>query len=120
VTEEGLRNNISVSLQYLSAWLGGSGAVGIFNLMEDVATAEISRSQIWQWINNEVILDNGAEVTRALVAGIAAAEVESLRDGMSPEDAERLGRAHALLRDLVLDEEYQDFLTLSAYRMLDA
>ncbi len=120
VTEEGLRNNISVSLQYLSAWLGGSGAVGIFNLMEDVATAEISRSQIWQWINNKVILDDGVEVTRALVAGIAAAEVESLRDGMSPEDAERLGRAHALLRDLVLDDEYQDFLTLSAYRMLDA
>ncbi len=118
VTEAGLRNNISVSLQYLSAWLGGSGAVGIFNLMEDVATAEIARSQIWQWINNDVTLDTGATVTRELVAGIAAAEVESLREGMSPEDAERLGRAHALLRDLVLGDDYQDFLTLSAYPML--
>ncbi len=98
VTEAGLRNNISVSLQYLSAWLGGSGAVGIFNLMEDVATAEIARSQVWQWINNEVVLDDGQMVTRELVDGIAAAEAEKLREGMSAEDAERLGRAHQLFR----------------------
>jgi malate synthase len=119
VTEAGLRNNISVSLQYLSAWLGGSGAVGIFNLMEDVATAEIARSQVWQWINNQVVLDTGAEVTRELVDAITAVEAENLREGMTPEDAERLGRAHQLFRSLALDEGYQDFLTLSAYRMLD-
>src|SRR6202453_730435 len=59
VTEAGLRNNISVALQYLAAWLGGTGAVAIFNLMEDAATAEISRSQIWQWVHNDVILDDG-------------------------------------------------------------
>src|SRR6516162_8192965 len=59
ITEAGLRNNISVALQYLANWLGGNGAVAIFNLMEDAATAEISRSQIWQWIHNDVILDDG-------------------------------------------------------------
>src|SRR6201999_1883685 len=82
VTEAGLRNNISVALQYLAAWLGGTGAVAVaveysnfdppgralvFNLMEDAATAEISRSQIWQWINNDVILDDGPLVTKEVV-----------------------------------------------------
>jgi malate synthase len=119
VTEAGLRSNISVSLQYLSAWLGGSGAVAIFNLMEDVATAEIARSQVWQWINNSVVLDTGAVITRELVDSLAATETEALRDGMSPADAERLGQAHQLFRSLALDHEYQEFLTLSAYRMLD-
>jgi malate synthase len=118
VTEAGLRNNISVSLQYLSAWLGGSGAVGIFNLMEDVATAEIARSQVWQWIKNEVVLDDGQVVTRELVGAIAAAEVENLREGLSDEDAERLARAHQLFRNLALGDDYEDFLTLSAYPML--
>jgi malate synthase len=118
VTEAGLRNNISVSLQYLSAWLGGSGAVGIFNLMEDVATAEIARSQVWQWIKNDVVLDDGTMVTRELVSDIAAAEAAQLREGLSDADAARLDQAHALFRDLALDEGYQDFLTLSAYRML--
>jgi malate synthase len=118
VTEAGLRNNISVSLQYLSAWLGGSGAVAIFNLMEDVATAEIARSQIWQWINNAVVLDNGATITRELVDEIAATETEQLRAGLSADDAERLDRAHALLRELVLTSNYAEFLTLSAYPML--
>ena len=84
VTEAGLRNNISVSLQYLSAWLGGSGAVGIYNLMEDVATAEISRSQVWQWINNEVVLDTGEVVTRELVDGIdrGRGRVAARRNGL--------------------------------------
>src|ERR1700756_1086580 len=67
ITEAGLRNNISVGLQYLANWLGGNGAVAIFNLMEDAATAEISRSQIWQWLHNDVTLDNGTKITRDLV-----------------------------------------------------
>ncbi|HEY5352162.1 MAG TPA: malate synthase A, partial [Streptosporangiaceae bacterium] len=66
ITEAGLRNNISVGLQYLTSWLGGNGAVAIFNLMEDAATAEISRSQVWQWIHNSVRLDDGQLVTREL------------------------------------------------------
>ena len=66
ITEAGLRNNVSVGLQYLAAWLGGNGAVAIFNLMEDAATAEISRSQVWQWLHNDVTLDDGPQVTRDL------------------------------------------------------
>ncbi len=78
VTEAGLRNNISVALQYLAAWLEGTGAVGIFNLMEDAATAEISRSQIWQWRKNGVVLDTGAIVTTELVERLADEEINAL------------------------------------------
>src|SRR5262249_32027379 len=67
VTEAGLRNNVSVAIQYLAAWLGGTGAVGIFNLMEDAATAEISRSQTWQWLHNGIVLDTGQPVTKEFV-----------------------------------------------------
>src|SRR5947209_2466096 len=79
ITEAGLRNNISVALQYLASWLGGSGAVGIFNLMEDAATAEISRSQIWQWIHNDVPLDDGRLVTRDLTERLIDEELSKIR-----------------------------------------
>ena len=79
ITEAGLRNNISVALQYLASWLGGNGAVGIFNLMEDAATAEISRSQIWQWIHNDVALDDGDVVTRDLVERLIDEELSKIR-----------------------------------------
>src|SRR5712691_8076412 len=79
ITEAGLRGNISVALQYLAAWLGGNGAVAIFNLMEDAATAEISRSQIWQWIHNEVILDDGPLVTRDVVERMIDEELVKIR-----------------------------------------
>ncbi|HEY9473029.1 MAG TPA: malate synthase A, partial [Mycobacteriales bacterium] len=72
ITEAGLRNNVSVGLQYLASWLAGSGAVGIFNLMEDAATAEIARSQIWQWLHNDITLADGQQVTRELVGRIVA------------------------------------------------
>jgi malate synthase len=108
----------TVSLQYLSAWLGGSGAVAIFNLMEDVATAEIARSQIWQWINNGVTLDGGKKITRKYVGKLAAAQAQALAEGLPAEDAERLDRAHALFRDLALSDDYAEFLTLSAYQQL--
>ena len=80
VTEAGLRNNISVALQYLAAWLGGTGAVAIFNLMEDAATAEISRSQIWQWIHNDVILDDGPLVTKDVVERMIDEELVKIRE----------------------------------------
>ena len=80
MTEAGLRNNISVALQYLAAWLGGTGAVAIFNLMEDAATAEISRSQIWQWIHNEVILDDGPLVTKDVVERMIDEELVKIRE----------------------------------------
>jgi len=83
-----------------------------------VATAEIARSQIWQWINNEVVLDNGETITRELVEAIAEEEVAGLREVLTPEDAQRLDQAHALFRMLALGQDYEQFLTLSAYPML--
>jgi len=113
VTEAGLRNNVSVAIQYLAAWLQGTGAVGIFNLMEDAATAEISRSQIWQWLHNDVVLDTGKPVTAELVTQIAAEEIGAL--GGDPT-------AYAEARDLFLEvavaDEYADFLTLPAYERM--
>src|SRR4029453_639697 len=79
ITEGGMRTDISVALQYLSAWLGGNGAVAIFNLMEDAATAEISRSQVWQWARHGVRLEEGTPVTRALVERIVGEELAKLR-----------------------------------------
>ena len=79
ITEAGLRNNISVGLQYLASWLAGTGAVAIFNLMEDAATAEISRSQIWQWLHNDVTLADGAKVTTELVERLITEELATIR-----------------------------------------
>ncbi|WP_327639616.1 malate synthase A [Kribbella sp. NBC_00482] len=109
VTEAGLRSNVSVAVQYLAAWLDGTGAVGIFNLMEDAATAEISRSQIWQWRRNEVTLDSGDTVTTELVERIADEEIAELG---TPE---RYDAARALFLEVALADEYVDFLTLPAY-----
>ncbi|WP_410789153.1 malate synthase A [Kribbella sp. C-35] len=109
VTEAGLRSNVSVAIQYLAAWLDGTGAVGIFNLMEDAATAEISRSQIWQWRRNQVTLDSGDTVTTELVERIADEEIGKLG---SPE---RYDAARALFLEVALADEYVDFLTLPAY-----
>ena len=79
ITEAGLRNDVSVALQYLATWLGGNGAVAIFNLMEDAATAEIARSQVWQWLHNGVTLDDGPLVTRDLVQRIMGEELDKIR-----------------------------------------
>ncbi|TDO57451.1 malate synthase [Kribbella sp. VKM Ac-2571] len=109
VTEAGLRSNVSVAVQYLAAWLDGTGAVGIFNLMEDAATAEISRSQIWQWRQNHVTLDSGETVSTELVERIADEEIAKLG---TPE---RYDAARALFLEVALADEYVDFLTLPAY-----
>jgi malate synthase len=119
VTEAGLRNNISVALQYLAAWLGGTGAVAIFNLMEDAATAEISRSQIWQWIHNEVILDDGPLVTKDVVERMIDEELEKIRAlaGDSFSTA-RYGQAVALFTEVALADSFAEFLTLPAYERM--
>lgn len=113
MTEAGLRGNISVGIQYLHAWLAGNGAVGINNLMEDAATAEISRSQVWQWIHSEVTLDTGETVTRELVERLVGEELDALPGGRS---------AYAQARDLFVEvavaEEFVDFLTLPAYERM--
>jgi malate synthase len=120
VTTAGLRNNVSVALQYLAAWLAGSGAVAIFNLMEDAATAEIARSQVWQWRANDVVLDDGTHVTTDLVRRVVAEEFESLRTSLGNAfDEERFTRARELFEAVALADAYPDFLTLPAYQQLD-
>jgi len=111
VTSEGLRANVSVGLRYLAAWLGGNGAVGIDNLMEDAATAEISRSQIWQWVHNQVVLaDTGETVSPELVRAMLA-DLE-----LDGTDADA---ARTLFERVALDEDFATFLTLPAYELID-
>jgi len=119
ITEAGLRNNISVGLQYLASWLDGTGAVAIFNLMEDAATAEISRSQIWQWLHNDVTLADGPKVTAELVEQIIAEELATIRDqqGAGYNEA-RYEQATSLFKDVALADDYAEFLTLPAYERM--
>jgi malate synthase len=119
ITEAGLRNNISVALQYLANWLGGNGAVAIFNLMEDAATAEISRSQIWQWVHNEVILDDGPLVTKDVVERMIDEELVKIRELAGETfDAARYGQAVALFTEVALADSFAEFLTLPAYERM--
>jgi malate synthase len=106
-TEAGLRLNIRVGIQYLEAWLGGQGAVPIHNLMEDAATAEISRTQIWQWIQHRAALDDGRTVTRPMVQQLIA-----------EESAGRNAQARALFEAVATSDQLADFLTLPAYEVL--
>ncbi|GAA5019136.1 malate synthase A [Actinopolymorpha pittospori] len=121
VTEAGLRNNIAVALQYLAAWLGGNGAVAIYNLMEDAATAEISRSQIWQWIANSVKLDTGDVVTPELVHRIEDEELTKIREALGEEafKTAHFAQARELFETVALAKDYADFLTIPAYRLID-
>jgi malate synthase len=119
ITEAGLRNNISVALQYLAAWLGGNGAVAIFNLMEDAATAEISRSQIWQWVHNDVILDDGPLVTKDVVERMIDEELAKIHELTADSfDAARYGQAVALFTEVALADSFAEFLTLPAYERM--
>jgi len=116
VTEAGLRNNISVGLQYLANWLAGTGAVAIFNLMEDAATAEISRSQVWQWLHNDVHLAEGPQITRDLVEQIIDEELAKISEAYGDAyDPERYAEAVGLFKDVALADHYVEFLTLPAY-----
>jgi malate synthase len=115
VTEQGLRNNISVGLQYLQSWLLGNGAVAINNLMEDAATAEISRSQIWQWIHNGVKLPSGEPITASLVERFEDEELAARPAG----DAGRFAEARKLFERVALSDDFPDFLTTVAYESID-
>jgi malate synthase len=110
-TEAGLRGNVRIGMQYLHAWLSGNAAAGIDNLMEDAATAEISRSQVWQWFHNGATLASGEVITRELVERLVAEEHEAL-GGAVDDDARRL------FVDCALDDDFPDFLTLQAYDVL--
>jgi malate synthase len=116
-TEDGLRNNVAVGIRYLESWLRGAGAVGIFGLMEDAATAEISRSQVWQWLHNGEVLAGGQKVTRELVEGMIEEEVATAREEAG-DDGRRWDDARELYAEMALSEEYADFLTLAAYERM--
>jgi malate synthase len=116
ITETGLRGNISVALQYLAAWLGGSGAVAINNLMEDAATAEIARSQLWQWIRHEAKTESGESITLERCRAILREERTRLEN--SESDPQRLGTAAELLDSMFSAEVFPEFLTLVAYQKL--
>lgn len=111
-TEEGARENIRVGVQYLAAWLGGKGAVPLYNLMEDAATAEICRTQLWQWLKFEAPLDGGESLTRELFDRLFDSEIAALADVPNIE------KAAALFRKMVMAEECEEFLTLPAYPLL--
>jgi malate synthase len=113
VTEAGLRNNISVAIQYLEKWLTGTGAVAIFNLMEDAATAEISRSQVWQWIRNKIKLEDGRSITAELVIKWADEEISKLGS-----DPSRYKKARDNFITVATAPDYLDFFTLPAYAQL--
>jgi malate synthase len=121
VTEAGLRGNVSVALQYLEAWLRGNGAVGINNLMEDAATAEISRSQVWQWIHNGVRLSDGTEITADLVGRIEDEELAAIREALGDQAwaASRFDDARKLFERVALADDFADFLTTAAYDSID-
>ena len=119
-TADGLHNDVAVALRYLEAWLSGQGAVAIFNLMEDVATAEIARSQIWQWLRQGIVLETGQLVTRRLIEEVIETEFEVLRPDRSDSAArDRLATARRLLEDLVFAETFLPFLTETAYQHLN-
>ncbi|MFO0452573.1 MAG: malate synthase A, partial [Pseudomonadota bacterium] len=118
ITEAGLRNNVSVAIQYMAAWLGGNGCVPIYNLMEDAATAEISRAQLWQWVNHRRSLDDGRPVTLELVRALIAEELARLRaqTGDAAFAAGHYEHAARLIDELTANPEVETFLTLTAYR----
>jgi malate synthase len=117
ITEAGLRNNISVGIQYLGAWLAGNGCVPVFNLMEDAATAEISRSQIWQWMRSpKGVLDDGRKVTPSLFKKLLDEELQKVKDAGAEG---KLDEGAQLFERLTTDDQYVEFITLPAYQLID-
>jgi len=120
-TEEGLRENIRVGVQYIEAWLRGRGAVPIYNLMEDAATAEISRAQVWQWLHLKAKLDDGREATPTLFREALKGEMERVKGevGAKAFDGGRFKEATELFSDMSLSDTFDEFLTLPAYKLID-
>lgn len=127
VTEDGARANINVSLQYLTAWLGGRGAVAIHNLMEDAATAEISRAQLWQWLRHKTRMTDGRVFTRTIFRTLLAEEMDKLSPptcidttagGATPSTQTLLNQAKEILSSVVLKRGFEEFLTTPAYEQL--
>jgi malate synthase len=122
ITAEGLRANIDVGLQYMAAWLSGNGCVPIYNLMEDAATAEISRTQVWHWVHHsQGKLDDGRKVTMDMVREVLEEVLQELREsvGESQFAQGNYKRAGQLFDQIIADEQLADFLTLNAYELMD-
>ncbi len=120
VTEKGVRTNINVALLYLESWLQGTGAAALYNLMEDAATAEISRAQLWQWYHHNVEFKNGRILNKALFLRLLNEELKAAKEYLGKErtDTAKIDLAAILLEDLVMNKEFEDFLTLKAYPFL--
>jgi len=121
ITDAGVHMNVDVAIQYLASWLRGNGAVGIYNLMEDAATAEISRSQLWQWLHNDVVTAEGTPVTPSAIHRIADEVLAGMRaeHGETNFAAGRFEEARRLLEDVAISDEFPEFLTLPAYELID-
>ncbi|HZS17503.1 MAG TPA: hypothetical protein VFA51_06185, partial [Candidatus Udaeobacter sp.] len=122
ITEQGLRTNVSVGVQYLEAWLRGNGAVPIFNLMEDAATAEISRAQVWQWIRHpDGKLSDGRKVTKELFREVLNEELTKIKQVMGPDRfaKSKFKMAASMFDKMTTDDEFAEFLTLSGYEKFD-
>jgi malate synthase len=122
ITERGVRQNINVGLQYLAAWLGGTGSVALYNLMEDAATAEISRAQLWQWVRHGAKLDDGRRIDADLYRQIRDEELASIVEELEgdAQSLENLQAAREIFDELILGDEIAEFLTLPAYERLRA
>ncbi|MBX7256532.1 MAG: malate synthase A [Candidatus Hydrogenedentes bacterium] len=122
ITEAGLRTNISVGIQYMEAWLRGSGCVPLYNLMEDAATAEISRAQVWQWVHNaKGVLADGRKVTLELFRQVQHEEMQKIRDEVGDKrfDSGKYDLAARLFDEIISNDDLEEFLTLRAYEHLD-
>lgn len=120
ITEEGVRKNINISILYLASWLNGQGAAALHHLMEDAATAEISRSQLWQWLKNKVTLDNGKVLTEKYYERLAMEEFEKIRElvGNTEHEDGKYRLAEQLLDTLVVNPNFIDFLTIPGYKYI--
>jgi malate synthase len=121
ITEGGVRQNVDVAIQYIASWLRGTGAAAIYNLMEDAATAEISRSQIWQWVHSGSRTKDGHNITPEFITTIADEETDRLRSELGRDVFEegRFAEARTLFEAVSLADEFPEFLTLPAYALLD-
>jgi malate synthase len=121
ITEEGLRGNVGVGIRYLASWLQGSGAAAIFNLMEDAATAEIARSQVWQWVRHGATLEDGRTIDADLVHRVEEEELGTIRSAVGDDafDHGRFNEARALFEEVALSEAFVEFLTFPAYDHID-
>ena len=121
ITKKGLQTNINVGILYIESWLRGNGCVPLYNLMEDAATAEISRAQIWQWIKHNAKTDEGINITKKYFKEILSEELENIKDNIGDKNfvEGKFKEATKIFEDLIISEKFEDFLTIPAYKKLD-